>query len=82
MNLLADAFERAVAAADPRGLGRFLAEAREALDSDPAIRRALPSVVRLLEISDQIEQTHPELADALVTLAQEIEDLDEEERDG
>lgn len=80
-------FEVLVAAADARALDLFTQRARIVLDTLPASRGDLPSVVRLLEIVRQIEDAHETTADALVSLAQIVEDLEEaaraaEEADG
>ena len=77
---MAGVFEVLVAAADAAGLDAFLARAHELLENLPAARGDMPTVKRLVEIATQIEKEHEGTADALVSLAQHVEDLDEAER--
>ncbi len=78
----ATAFEAIVAAADARSLGDFIALAGALLDAAPEARDDLPGVARLIEIADQIEDTHEDQAEALVSLAHRIEDLALEAENG
>jgi hypothetical protein len=70
-----EAFEAIVAAADAAALGEFAPRALELVRAFPEMRHDLPGVVRLLEIADQIEDAHEAEAEALVTLAHDLEDL-------
>lgn len=74
-------FEVLVAAADEIGLEQFIQRSINLLAHVPNLKGDLPSVSRLIEISDQIADEHEAVADALVNLAQRIEDLVEIERD-
>jgi len=78
----ATAFEAIVAAADARSLGDFIALAGALLDAAPEARDDLPGVARLIEIADQIEDTHEDQAEALVSLAHRMEDLALEAENG
>ena len=69
------AFEAIVAAADTESLADFLALAAALLDADPQARAELPEVARLIEIADQIEATHEDQAEGLISLAHRLEDL-------
>jgi hypothetical protein len=72
---MAEAFELIVAAADTVTLAHFLRLADALLDDFPTTHADLPTVARLLDIANQIEGGHPELSDALVGLAQRVEDI-------
>jgi hypothetical protein len=78
----AAAFEAIVAAADAGSLAEFLTLADDLLDADPEARADLPAVARLIEIADQIEETHEEQAEALISLAHRLEDLALEAENG
>lgn len=78
---LAAVFEVLVAAADARALDRFVQRVHQILETLPAARDDLPNLDRLIEISEQIEADHEGSADALVTLAQVVEDLEEVARE-
>ncbi|SNS20295.1 hypothetical protein [Tropicimonas sediminicola] len=73
---MAQAFDQIVASADTVTLAHFLRLANTLLDGFPTTRNDLPEVSRLLDIAAQIEPGHPELSDALVHLANRIEDID------
>lgn len=73
---LTDAFDLIVDAADTATLALFLDQAFDILDRQPDTTRHLPPVARLLDISGQLPQHQEELSDALVELAQRIEDLE------
>ena len=77
----AAAFEQIVSRGDADALAKFLAAAQEFLDDQPERADELPAVGRLVDISGQIEQEHPELAEALVDLAHRLENLAEEADD-
>lgn len=72
-------FEVLVAAADDRGLMAYLERATIVLEMAPTLKRDLPDVARLIEIANQIEANHDHVAEALVSLAQLVEDLEEAE---
>lgn len=74
---LAGVFEVLVAAADAESLDVYLARAQAILEENAMARGDLPSVDRLIEIANQVEKNHEETADALVSLAQKLEDLAE-----
>jgi len=74
-------FEVLVAAADAIGLDLYLTRAVDLLETSPRLRDDLPSVERLIEISDQIAADHEDTADMLVSLAQRVEDLIEADAD-
>ena len=74
---LAEVFDLIVAAADTATLARFLVLGNALLDDFPTTAVTFPGVPRLLEIAGQIAPGHPELADALVSLANRLEDLNE-----
>ena len=78
---MAETFEEIVSRADADALGTFLETAQELLDERPERASDLPTVGRLVDISGQIEQEHPELAEALVDLAHRLENLAEETDD-
>lgn len=72
---MAQAFDQIVAAADTVTLAHFLRHANDLLDGFPTTRNDLPQVSRLLDIAAQIEPGHPELSEALVQLANRVEDI-------
>lgn len=74
---MAGVFEVLVAAADTAAMDLFLSRAEAVLESTPSARRDLPTVLRLIEIANQVERQHEQTGDALVGLAQRIEDLNE-----
>lgn len=78
---MTEAFEKIVSRADVDALAAFLASAQQLLDAQPERTGDLPTVARLVDISGQIEQEHPELAEALVDLAHRLENLAEEADD-
>ena len=69
------AFEAVVAAADAQALSEFISRAEMLLEAELPVTEDLPSVARLLEIADQIEDAHEGEADLLVTLAYRLEDI-------
>ncbi|WP_068109530.1 hypothetical protein [Tropicimonas marinistellae] len=73
---MAQAFDQIVAAADTVTLAHFLRLASDLLDGFPTTHADMPSVTRLLDIAGQIAPGHEELSDALVSLAQRIEDIE------
>lgn len=75
-NSMAQVFDLIVEAADVVTLARFLTQADGFLDESAHLFGDLPTVSRMLEISDQIAETEPELSEALVSLAQRREDLE------
>ncbi|RYH09035.1 hypothetical protein [Tropicimonas sp. IMCC6043] len=79
---VAAVFDLIVAAADVPELARFLTRAPDLLAAYPATVQDFPAVPRLLDIADQIEASEPDLAEALVQLAHDIEDLGREPEDG
>jgi hypothetical protein len=78
----AEAFEAIVAAADAAALADFVHLAETLLDADTEARADMPGVARLIEIADQIEDSHEDEAEALISLAHRIEDLAFEAENG
>lgn len=78
---MARVFDLIVAAADVAELAHFIASAETLLDHVPAAAGDLPAIERLLEISNQIETDHVELAEGLVGLANRIETEIQDEED-
>jgi hypothetical protein len=78
----AEAFEAIVAAADAAALADFVHLAETLLDADAEARADMPGVARLIEIADQIEDSHEDEAEALISLAHRIEDLAFEAENG
>ncbi|MEO1677690.1 MAG: hypothetical protein AAFU80_05955 [Pseudomonadota bacterium] len=78
----ASGFETVVKAADARSLTEFVTLSLALLEALPEAGADLPSVARLLEIADQIEDTHETEAELLVSLAHRLEDLAAESENG
>ncbi|MDV7142526.1 hypothetical protein R3X27_07500 [Tropicimonas sp. TH_r6] len=76
---MAAVFEQIVEAADVITLAQYLLAARDLLRDDPSRETELPALQRLLDISEQIEGEQPDLAEELVALAQQIEDIRQED---
>ncbi len=75
---MAEVFDLIVDAADTITLARYLTLSEALLRDFPTTVNDMPDVTRLLDISDQIQASHPELSDGLIGLSQKIEDTQAE----
>lgn len=71
-------FEVLVAAADQTGMDTYLTRGLSLLENTPALHGDLPTVLRLIEIANEIEGDHEDTAERVISLAQRLEDIMEE----